>query len=539
MASRQPEPFPADPTGQRLCEVFGTYLWSFIQAEAPDDVTAKAQWQTITQYPLRPRALWALWQDANTLVGVRFGHETSYFLLDIDAGSAYCNPEGITQIRAALETIGVARTLLLRSSWHEGLHLYAPLPEAVSTFDLAVAIKECLQAQGLRLKQGQLEAFPNVKAYGVKTFIEYNGHRLPLQPGSGSCLLNDDLNPIGHNLASFFWQWDQAASHQDIETLYQACRIGRDNHRKKPKRRSHPVDNWRQDLDTEITEGWTDYGQTNHLLKTIACYGRVFERLEGQDLAAYIVRIATSRPGYQQYCRHQAEIERKAQTWARAAENYYWPLGTLGCRKTTAYQNNLVAFNRRQSEDAQHRIQTAYAHLEQSGELPTQITARVKAIAQVAHVSQQTLYKHLTLWHPDHQGEMNDVISVSAPTPTAESSPSESLEPLKTEGLHPVEEIMKGKPRSGPEFSPDPKLFTSGRGVWGDEGTFPQPAKTPSPIPWDELISALQRQVQRLGWTAAEAQQFIADRFDGRRRLQLKDDELVLLLYYLQDLEGS
>jgi uncharacterized membrane-anchored protein YhcB (DUF1043 family) len=75
-----------------------------------------------------------------------------------------------------------------------------------------------------------------------------------------------------------------------------------------------------------------------------------------------------------------------------------------------------VSFNRQQSEDAQNRIRAAYAELEQAGELPEQITARATAIAQVARVSQQTLYKHLSLWHPHHvQGEINEASKPFSP----------------------------------------------------------------------------------------------------------------------------
>ena len=138
----------------------------------------------------------------------------------------------------------------------------------MNTFNLAVALHECLKAQGFRLKAGQLEVFPNIKAYGVKTFIDYAAHRLPLQPASGSCLLDDDLNPTGNSLARFFWLWDQAASHQDMDELRHAIKIGRDNHRKKPKRRNHPRrEARRQDLGyrNHRKAGPTN-GQTNHLL---------------------------------------------------------------------------------------------------------------------------------------------------------------------------------------------------------------------------------------------------------------------------------
>lgn len=183
IASRSRDPLPGDALGKRLCEIFGRYLWCAIEAPLPDDAAAKPIWNTIRGYPLRPRVLWKLWQDAQSLVGVRFTHDTYYALIDIDAGSEHCHPAAIATIRAALETIGITRTLLLRSSWSGGLHLYIPLPEPVGTFNLAVALKECLKAQGFVLEAGQLEIFPNVKRWGnaaANDFSEYNGHRLPL-----------------------------------------------------------------------------------------------------------------------------------------------------------------------------------------------------------------------------------------------------------------------------------------------------------------------------------------------------------------------
>lgn len=529
---------PADPVGQRLCETFGFYLWNCIRAELPNDATAKPAWQTITKYELRPRVLWNDWQDANTLIGVRFGHETTYGLLDIDAGSDYCSAAAIAQIRGALETIGITRTVLIRSSWSGGLHLYLPLPEVVNTFNLAVALHECLQAQGFRLKAGQLEVFPNIKAYGIKTFIDYNAHRLPLQPASGSCLLDDDLNPIGNSLARFFWLWDGAASHQDMDELRHAIKIGRDNHRKKPKRRNHPVESWRQDLDTEITEGWTAHGQTNHLLKTIACYGRVFEGLHGQDLIDYTLRIAINCPGYEQYCRHQHEIERKVTTWARAVENYYWPLGTTPTRDTASPSNNLVQFNRQQSEDAQSRIKAVFDQMEQAGELPEQITARASAIAQVARVSQQTLYKYLALWHPMYlKGVIDEATVFSAVESGLQKSDLETPEPLINKGLHPSGRYMKCEAPGAGDLGSDLESISPDRGVRGDDVQFPQVAE-PVAVDWlDEIAQGCRRQLQRLGWNAAQLVQFIAEKFDGRRRAQLRDDELVLLLYHLQSVD--
>ncbi|MEM1281746.1 MAG: hypothetical protein AAGG53_17385, partial [Cyanobacteria bacterium P01_H01_bin.152] len=302
-----PQPLPASPLGEKLWDCFGHHPWDFLQAPQPLP-GEKTQWMTVKEYPLGPRLLWQRWQDPDQLIGVRFTHATCYALLDIDAGSIYYTAEAIAQIRAALETIGITRTILLRSSHSNGLHLYLPLPEPVKTFDLAVALQECLKAQGFAIAKGQLEIFPNVKTYGVDRIIHYNGHRLPLQPGAGSCLLDDNLNPIGESLEQFFQLWEQAAAHQDMGELRHALKIGRDNHRQRP-RRSRPsvskVEVWRQDLEADIQTGWTGHHQTNHLLKVIACHGHVFLELEGDELVAHTLDRAIHLPGYREYCRHQ------------------------------------------------------------------------------------------------------------------------------------------------------------------------------------------------------------------------------------------
>jgi hypothetical protein len=76
------------------------YRWQSIVAANPAEAD-KPEWATETRYPLRPRTLWQLWQDATQLVGVRFGSTTQYALVDIDAHSQYLNPEAIAHLKAA------------------------------------------------------------------------------------------------------------------------------------------------------------------------------------------------------------------------------------------------------------------------------------------------------------------------------------------------------------------------------------------------------------------------------------------------------
>lgn len=447
--SRHYEPLPLDPIGKRLCETF-PYLWNAIISTNE----TRPNWQTVTKYPIRPRILWREWKDNSKLIGVRFDSQTSYALIDIDRNGQchpYQNPEALTLIRAALETIGICRTILIRSSWSEGLHLYIPLPHAVQTFGLAQAIKQCLEAQGLTIAPGQLEVFPNCKAYAIPgTYTEYNAHRLPLQPNSGSCLLDDDYNPISHDLGQFFQQWDVAAAGQDLSELMNAIAIARTNNRNRRKRHTTIVEDWLQDLRAEIQEGWTDHGQTNHLLKTIACHGVVFEGLKGDALAQYVLETATNLPGYEEWCQHQHEIGMRSTVWARSAENYYWALGSNPKRSGSGHDSEgekVVPFNVLRSEDAQRRIKAVVSRLEQEGQFPSTATARAKLIATEG-ISTRTLYNHLELWHPIHYQsgscktvQLEAIPAISEPDP---EDPPKSLEPCDERKFYTQGGNMKG-----------------------------------------------------------------------------------------------
>jgi hypothetical protein len=460
------EPLPLDPLGQRLCLTF-PYLWQAIVGANE----AHPHWQTLTKYPLRPRVLWRLWQDASQLVGVRFDSLTRYAVIDIDKASPYHpsqNPEALTTLRAALETIGLYRSTLLRSSWSGGLHLYLPLPEAVPTFSLASAIRQCLEAQDMQLVQGQLEVFPNCKTYVIRGsgYSEYNAHRLPLQPHSGSCLLDDDLSPVSTDLARFFEQWDSAAAGQDMEELRAALTTARHNRRGKRHRQSNGVEEWLNDLRAEMAEGWTGPGQTNHLLKTIACYGVVFEGLSDEALSKFIQETAVRSPGFAQWCRHQAEIKLKAEVWARSAAGYYWKFGDERQRKgrypagAEAAKSKVIPFskNLQRAQDAQRRIEATVSQLEAEGTLPDTPTARAKAIAERG-VSLKTLYRHPELWHPEHTPHSNpdhliameqlcktpdvepDLASVEEKSTNSVKSP----EPSNSKEFYTLEKQMKGK----------------------------------------------------------------------------------------------
>jgi hypothetical protein len=537
---RLPEPLPAELLGQRLCQLF-SYLWQAIVAPTPTNATHKPEWQTLSQYPLRPRTLWTLWQDADQIVGTRFGHTTHHSLLDVDALSPYHpkrNSHALAIIRTALASIGIYQVLILQSSWSGGLHLYIPLPEAMPTFGIAVALKQCLEAQGLHIQPGQLEIFPNVKRYSkAGEYSEYNAHRLPLQPGSGSILLNDKLQPIGTSLYSFFEQWDEAAALQDQDQLWQAIAEAKKQQQYRNYGKRGKTKTWQQELQSEIEQGWTGPGQTNHLLKTIGCYGVVFQGLSGTALTDYIEQIAIASPGYREWCRHQHEIRRRAEEWAAATGSYYWQLGTgpKRDRQALVMANNIVNFNQQRSEDAQARIQQAVLDLAKAGQLPEQVTARAIAIVKQAQCSHSTLQKYKHLWHPEWY-VIEPAEAVSAPTSTPAATSSKAVESAYKEELHTFSH-MKGGGLSEDVSVSSIALLSDGEGPGRGEVSFPQPAQSDSAIVYGDLsdvITGIRVQVHQLGWSTQQIVQFIAENFGGKRRSQLTDDELVCLLYRLR-----
>ena len=420
--------YPKNPNAKEFFQYF-SHHWDFITAP-----TGTKDWQTVKNYKLQPRVLWRRFQDSQKLLGVRFGQYTKYGMVDLDTSSLLHfknNTQAFQDLGAAFESIGLCRFVILLSSWSEGVHIYFPLPNEVNTFDLACALRMAVEGAGFKVKGGQLELFPNTKPYkknkNGSDFSHFNGHRLPLQPNTGSRLLDDDLSPYSEGLGDFIGQMNWAAQGQDIERLRDVLAIARDWYYQRKYRfirtsSKSKVKEWQEDTEFLINEGFTDHGQTNELIREIGKYGRVFKALKGIELEQYMVETITNLPGYQQYCRHQHEIVQKCHHWARIIEPFWWALGTNPTRHTSYQEINDKGqqtvknseLNQERAKECQERLKQTLAYLiKQAVTLPKKVGERLKLLCKTSKqlfgkaFSEGTLKKvnYLPLWHPKFDEE--------------------------------------------------------------------------------------------------------------------------------------
>ncbi len=403
---------------------FFPYSWNFIYAKNIDR-TSKPEWKTETRYPITGRRLYDYWADNETLIGVRFGNQTEYALLDIDKGSPYHPSNNYAQFKTvlqALEEIGLVRPLIVQSSHSEGLHIYYPLWQEVPSFGLACAIKACLQKNNCEIAAGVIESFPNTKKYDS----EYNGHRLPLQ--TGSYQLDNDLQIIGRDLNQFVETWLTVQEQQDIDLLKQAIAEAQANYQP-PKDNRKPI-KWREDLEKQIQQGWTGQGQSNQLLYLMGKYARVFLGCEDDEaIAEYITKTARAAAGFTKFCGDIKRLEQKAKDIAKWCLKHHFPFGSKKGEQTESENANTETQKAQKQAERLERIRTTANELNKTGEMPETIRGMAQAIAKTAKVSVETLYENKQLWHPEFTESRNSTnTNNSTQSPIAISPPIEQAE---------------------------------------------------------------------------------------------------------------
>lgn len=380
--------------------------WIFAEHVAAD----RPKWQSECRFPLSDRQI----LSGEKLYGVRFGTDTSYFMLDIDSGSVY-HPKrdrfAVRRICNALEILDFTSHVAITSSYSGGVHLYFPLQDVVLTWQLAAVVTHCLQTAGFVLEPGTLEVFPNNRTYNEAGQLSlFKAHRLPMQ--QGSYLLSQDWELQWSDRRAFVARWVWAAGRNRINQRVFDRLLLSAVEKNRARRLSRPATKFLLDLQNDIAPGWTGRGQTNFMLGRITllsyCFGHYLEGgepLTGERLVMEIVKRATQSPGYKDHCRHQHEIYQRAEEWARCVENSrrYFPYGYKELRgkpEQPPIERGPNGWNQRQMEDARERLRFAIAVLLNNDCLPAGTRERFDVLTERFNFSGETLYHHRDLWHP-------------------------------------------------------------------------------------------------------------------------------------------
>ena len=377
----------------------------------------KPDWRTETKYGIRPRVLLERFNDAVDLIGLSFGSLTRYFCGDIDITSSIHpahNEAGFKKWLGALEDIGLVRPVIIQSSFSGGLHVYFFFEEAIGTFNLACAVEGITKDYKIKIKSGELELFPNTKSYGGY----YRGLKLPLQPMTGSYVVDSDYRPLTNDIDTFLNMAAMTAKSQDLTLLRAACkRYGNLLRLERCSRGKGSLKKFEADLMKSIQRAFTGAGQTNDLLLDIGCYGVVFRRLdeerEMEALADYIEETITNLDGYEKHCNHKHEIRRRCCDVAKSSQAQYWAVGKPRKRQGV-FKDNFDKFlsgvengNQAKAARAIQRLETTLAHIEKAGmAIPNTATEFIKLIINTSQqlfevgIGKATLYKkaNVPIW---------------------------------------------------------------------------------------------------------------------------------------------
>lgn len=321
-------------------------------------------WETNIRYAVEPRNVLELYRDENISVGLRFNGMTWVLVLDIDRHSEYHpyeNEKEFTRLKGVLEGIGLVRIEVVRSSHSEGLHLFIALPYPVPSWMAAHTLHVTLANAGFQVASGQLEIFPNRKGWSEKKVINYHGLRLPLQPKSGSVVLDPiTLTPEHADLNKFVEELKLDAQHQDMaafkramKAAYEGFTIGANGYVKGAYGRD--ISGWYNDLIVRLTPGWTGDGQTNDLIPEAVKLFFIFKGLDGEELVTETAAYLRQRPGYERYCGHHHNLEKRIRDWLKTIKNlgYYRYTGEFRPRNGIHY-GTAVAENRQWEDGRKH-----------------------------------------------------------------------------------------------------------------------------------------------------------------------------------------
>ena len=424
------------------------------------DNTDTPNWVTICKHPLNSGGFIKYYGSLLFLLGVSFGTQTLYAMLDIDIDSPYHpanNRQAFQKLLDALNRVGLVYPVFVRSSDSGGLHVYFFFPRPLKTFNVATLIHVTLINAGFVPKPGDLEFFPHPKAYTNTPgeYSNYRAHRLPVQPASGSWMVDGWGNPIMNleslthegQVAMFLREAEKSAQAHSayieqieakLDWAYTLYKQKIDKYQHLQSRLSEVAQEWKENLELSMMVGWTGYHQTNIILPLFVAYGIVFMGLDDkQKLFNWIHANVLTTRGYKEYCRHQHEIDKRIWAWVDGTldSEYYVKYCGFPPRKGISVHKLIKHLQQKGRKPNEHNQKLADRTFEQLqgvvkviGTLPCLIVERI-AVIQAKYqelfgtkISNNTLYKknYLSLWN-----DKNTIVTlVSSPTSMESTEPN-------------------------------------------------------------------------------------------------------------------
>jgi hypothetical protein len=156
--------------------LFHRYAYIYKPITGGSWLSADEQWKLTDSEMLKAAAC----VHPKYFIGCRAGKSSRFAVLDIDNRSQYHNLKSIEKLRETFTAAGIKETVVYRSSYSEGWHLYIFFDEPIASADLRQQLVALLQLNGFEIAKGTLEVFPSP---GEGTLGQ--GLRMPLQPGWG------------------------------------------------------------------------------------------------------------------------------------------------------------------------------------------------------------------------------------------------------------------------------------------------------------------------------------------------------------------
>jgi hypothetical protein len=291
--------------------MFSYFSYGWEPILSPNKV--ETEWKTLTRQCLSPTEIQKYHSDPSRLIGLRHDRWTQYCVIDIDHASCYRDEDSIRALCDCLSDIGLEFPIFLQSSYkgkfNKGKHIFFFLENEVNTRNLADLICDWLNLNGFVIGDGDLEVFPTP---GNGTGCKFKAIRLPLQPDSGSWILDDNFIPYNNTIECLTKLISLNLNIPDFSKL----EIDEEPAEIVP---SQKADDWQKGIKAMFRRGWTSPGQTQSLIRAAIDEVVVFRKMTEVNLACKEVKlILINLPGYTKYCGHQHDIDKQIESWVTA-----------------------------------------------------------------------------------------------------------------------------------------------------------------------------------------------------------------------------